>query len=57
MAWKTLEGLYNTLYNKLGLGFQTPEAITDNDSYRSLGYMRALCVWSVQNALDLNKII
>jgi uncharacterized protein (DUF608 family) len=51
-AWKTLEGMYNHLYNELGLAFQTPEALMKPNVYRSLGYMRALCIWSVQYALD-----
>jgi non-lysosomal glucosylceramidase len=55
-AWKTLEGMYNLLYNKLGLAFQTPEALMKPNVYRSLGYMRPLCIWSVQYAIDdLNK--
>ena len=51
-AWKTLEGMYDLLYNRLGLAFQTPEALMKPNVYRSLGYMRALCIWSVQYALD-----
>jgi non-lysosomal glucosylceramidase len=51
-AWKTLEGMYNLLYNKLGLAFQTPEALMKPNVYRSLGYMRPLCIWSVQYAID-----
>jgi non-lysosomal glucosylceramidase len=51
-AWKTLEGMYNHLYNELGLAFQTPEALMKPNVYRSLGYMRPLCIWSVQYALD-----
>lgn len=51
-AWKTLEGMYDMLYNKLGLAFQTPEALMKPNVYRSLGYMRPLCIWSVQYALD-----
>lgn len=55
-AWKTLEGMYDLLYNKLGLAFQTPEALMKPNVYRSLGYMRALCIWSVQFALnDIDK--
>ncbi len=50
-AWATLNGMYDLLYNKLGLAFQTPEAMRPS-SYRSLGYMRPLCIWSVQYALE-----
>jgi len=51
-AWKTIEGMYNLLYNQLGLAFQTPEALQKASTYRSLGYMRPLCLWSIQYALD-----
>lgn len=51
-AWKCLEGMYDLLHNKLGLAFQTPEALMKPNVYRSLGYMRALCIWSVQYAID-----
>lgn len=51
-AWKTLEGMYDLLYNQLGLAFQTPEAIFKKNVYRSLGYMRPLCIWSVKLAID-----
>ena len=44
--------MYDLLHNKLGLAFQTPEALMKPNVYRSLGYMRALCIWSVQYALD-----
>ena len=51
-AWKTIEGLYHLCYNQLGLAFQMPEAIFKNNVYRSLGYMRPLCVWSIQYAIE-----
>ena len=55
-AWKIIEGMYDLLYNRLGLAFQTPEALFKTNVYRSLGYMRPLCIWSIQYALDeLNK--
>jgi hypothetical protein len=50
-AWVILEGMYNLLYNEMGLAFQIPEAIVKTNTYRSLGYMRALCVWSIPFAL------
>ena len=53
-AWHTLKGMYDLLYNRLGLAFQTPEALVGSKRYRSLGYMRALCLWSVQHALEIN---
>ena len=51
-AWKTLEGMYNLLYYQWGLQFQTPEALMKPNVYRSLGYMRALCIWSIQYSID-----
>jgi non-lysosomal glucosylceramidase len=54
-AWQIVNGLYDTLYNRLGLAFQTPEALFKDNTYRSLGYMRALCIWSIQYAIELNR--
>jgi non-lysosomal glucosylceramidase len=51
-AWLTLKGMYDLLYNKWGLAFQTPEALMKNNVFRSLGYMRALCIWSVIYSID-----
>ena len=51
-AWKTIEGLYHWCYNQLGLAFQMPEAILKNNIYRSLGYMRPLCIGSIQYAIE-----
>ncbi|XP_039275921.1 non-lysosomal glucosylceramidase-like [Nilaparvata lugens] len=49
-AFSTAEGIYNTVYNQIGLGFQTPEALYENCNYRSIGYMRPLSIWSIYNA-------
>lgn len=51
-AMKMLENMYELLYEKLGLAFQTPEALVKSNIFRSLGYMRPLCIWSVQFALE-----
>ena len=51
-AWNIITGLYNLCYNELGLAFQMPEALMKDTEYRSLGYMRALGIWSIQYALD-----
>ena len=51
-AWKTIEGLYDYCYNKMGLAFQMPEAICKSNSFRSLGYMRPLCIWAIQYAIN-----
>ncbi|VDD80593.1 unnamed protein product [Mesocestoides corti] len=44
---------FDHVYNQLGLHFQTPEAFTKQATYRSLGYMRPLAIWSMQRAVDL----
>ena len=51
-AWKTLEGMYDLIYNSYGMAFQTPEALAKPNTYRSLGYMRPLCIWSIQYSID-----
>ncbi|XP_014239867.1 non-lysosomal glucosylceramidase isoform X2 [Cimex lectularius] len=54
-GFKTASGIYNTVYNKSGLGFSTPEALFKETCYRSVGYMRPLSIWSIQ--LALQKVI
>ncbi|KAM3177099.1 hypothetical protein ACTXT7_005201 [Hymenolepis weldensis] len=44
---------FNHVYNKMGLHFQTPEAYTKDGTYRSLGYMRPLAIWSIQRAVEM----
>ncbi|KAK7376394.1 hypothetical protein VNO78_34679 [Psophocarpus tetragonolobus] len=50
MAFQTAGGVYETAWSNNGLGysFQTPEAWTTNDEYRSLCYMRPLAIWAMQ---------
>lgn len=47
---------YKTVYENLGLQYQTPEAYTMEKSYRSPGYMRPLAIWSIQHAVDMRHI-
>lgn len=54
-AFRCAGGLYKLVYERIGLGFQTPEALYEKDCYRSIGYMRPLSIWSMQLALDLRK--
>ncbi len=42
-------------WDELGYFFQTPEAYERSGNYRSLGYMRALAIWSVQWAIEQHK--
>lgn len=51
-GFKTASGIYNTCFERLGMGFQTPEAIVANGNFRSLGYMRPLSIWAMQWALE-----
>eukprot|EP00794_Sanderia_malayensis_P009762 gene9762-10761_t len=51
-GFRTAEGIYRTCFEKLGLGFQTPEAFLANGNFRSLGYMRPLSIWAMQHALQ-----
>ncbi|XP_062898894.1 non-lysosomal glucosylceramidase [Mobula hypostoma] len=51
-GFKTAEGAYRTVWERLGMSFQTPEAYCEKNIYRSLAYMRPLSIWSMQLALD-----
>nr|VZI24349.1 unnamed protein product [Spirometra erinaceieuropaei] len=44
---------FEHVYDQMGLHFQTPEAYTKDMTFRSLGYMRPLAFWSIQQALKL----
>ncbi|GAB1606053.1 non-lysosomal glucosylceramidase-like [Argonauta hians] len=52
-GFQTAWGAYHMCWEVLGLSFQTPEAYTLDNVYRSLGYMRPLAVWSIQWALSI----
>lgn len=56
-GFRTAEGVYRTVYEKLGMGFETPEALFENNYYRSIGYMRPLAIWAIQHAWNLRKKI
>ncbi|VVB11773.1 unnamed protein product [Arabis nemorensis] len=49
-GFRTASGIYEAVWSDQGLGcsFQTPEAWTTNDEYRSLCYMRPLAIWGIQ---------
>ncbi|WVZ12129.1 hypothetical protein V8G54_016659 [Vigna mungo] len=57
MAFQTAGGVYETAWSDNGLGysFQTPEAWTNKDEYRSLCYMRPLAIWAMQWELSRTK--
>lgn len=54
-AMQTAGGLYNSMTEKIGLAFETPEAVYGKAFYRSLGYMRPLSIWSMQVAHENEK--
>jgi len=51
-AFQAAWGSYHTCWEWYGLAFQTPEAYMTDRHYRSLGYMRPLCIWAMQWALE-----
>ncbi|XP_077400919.1 non-lysosomal glucosylceramidase [Vanacampus margaritifer] len=52
---RTAEGCYRTVWERLGMAFQTPEAYCEKGIYRSLAYMRPLSIWAMQLALDRSR--
>lgn len=56
-AFQTAGGMYQTLSEKLGMNFETPEALYAERHYRAIGYMRPLSIWSMQTAYERKKLI
>lgn len=54
-SFKTAGGIYQTVYERIGMGFETPEALYEEKYYRAIGYMRPLSIWAIQLAWDRNK--
>ncbi|XP_068244667.1 non-lysosomal glucosylceramidase [Palaemon carinicauda] len=54
-GFKTAEGVYRTVYEKIGQGFETPEALYGERKYRAIGYMRPLSIWSMYHAFLLQR--
>ncbi|VDP23321.1 unnamed protein product [Echinostoma caproni] len=46
---------YNTIYNRFGLQYQTPEAYMMDGRFRCPGYMRPLAIWSIQHAIEAKE--
>ncbi|XP_046752311.1 non-lysosomal glucosylceramidase [Diprion similis] len=55
IGFKTAEGVYRTVYEKIGMGFESPEALYANKFYRAIGYMRPLSIWAMQHAWRVSK--
>ncbi|XP_015271182.1 PREDICTED: LOW QUALITY PROTEIN: non-lysosomal glucosylceramidase, partial [Gekko japonicus] len=51
-GFRTAEGCYRTVWERLGMAFQTPEAFCQKRVFRSLAYMRPLSIWSMQLAWE-----
>lgn len=51
-GFRTAEGCYRTVWEQLGMAFQTPEAFCQKKLFRSLAYMRPLSIWSMQLAWE-----
>lgn len=56
-AFRTAEGVYRTVYEKIGMGFETPEALYEHKVYRAIGYMRPLSIWAMQHAWTMRKAL
>lgn len=52
---RTAEGVYRTVWEQIGLAFQTPEALYEKGGYRSVGYMRPLSIWAIHQAFTYKK--
>ena len=49
-GFKVAQGVYESVYNQFGQGFETPEAVYEKGVYRSIGYMRPCSIWSMYEA-------
>jgi non-lysosomal glucosylceramidase len=54
-CWQTAHGIVNMTYERMGYWFATPEAWDERGNYRSLAYMRPLCIWAIQWAWERKK--
>jgi non-lysosomal glucosylceramidase len=52
MAMETAKGIFDAGWTEYGYWYTTPEGWEVDGSYRSKGYMRPLCVWAMQSAID-----
>ena len=51
-GFHTASGIYRSSWQRYGMAYQTPEAFRKNKTFRSLGYMRPLSIWSIQYAIE-----
>ncbi|KAK6755400.1 hypothetical protein RB195_014021 [Necator americanus] len=52
-GFDTARGIFETCWNRVGLQYQTPEAIYEEKYYRAIGYMRPLAIWAIHHALQM----
>ncbi|XP_030376910.1 non-lysosomal glucosylceramidase isoform X1 [Scaptodrosophila lebanonensis] len=56
-AFQTAGGMYKTISQRIGMNYETPEALYGEKRYRSIGYMRPLSIWSMQVAWERRKAL
>lgn len=54
-AFQTAGGLYQSISERFGMNFETPEAFFTERYFRALSYMRPLSIWSMQAAWERRK--
>lgn len=54
-GFTTAEGIYKTVYEAIGQGFETPEALYIEKHYRAIGYMRPLSIWAMFEAWKMRN--
>ena len=54
-GFRTASGIHHSGWHHFGYFFQTPEGWNCRGNYRSLGYMRALSIWNMQWALEVEQ--
>jgi non-lysosomal glucosylceramidase len=54
-AMATVKGLYQMMTERVGLAFETPEAMYAKHNYRSIGYMRPLSIYAMQTAHERRR--
>lgn len=54
------KGIHDAGWQEFGYWFSTPEGWEASGNYRSMGYMRALCIWAIefarQQQCQMNRI-
>lgn len=56
-AFQTAGGMYKSISERMGMNYETPEALYAEKRYRAIGNMRPLSIWSMQVAWERKKAI